>query len=115
VYSLAVHVRRVTANLPAAVHRGLVFDALGNEVLLKHLGVAVDQFPCVAVVQDRDNVSQRLDGLALAEVVAKRNGEARHFMIFLKPVLEQSALHVGRVWIASISPFVHGSAELFDE
>ncbi len=114
-HALAVQFRHVAAELPPAVHRGLELDVVGEQVLLEHRRVGLDQLLRVALAGDLDQPDQRLDRLALAEVVAERDGEAGDLVVLLEPVLEQPPRDVGRAGVAGCAPCVDRCADLWHE
>src|SRR5262249_13754817 len=97
------------------VHGGLEHDVVGDEVALIHLGIRLDERLCVSDARNLDQPGQRLDGLALAEVVAEGDTETGHFMVFLEPVLEESPRDLGRSFVTALSPDIHRGSDLRHE
>ena len=84
----ASKLRHVATQLPPTVHRGLERDVLGEELLLEDRSVSLDQLLRVALAADLHQPYQRLDRLALAEVVAERH--AGDLVVLVEPVFEQT-------------------------
>ena len=112
---LGVQLRHVAAQLPPPVHRGLEGDVLGEEVLLEDGRVRLDQLLRVALAGDLDQPDQRLDRLALAEVVAEGHAEAGDLVVLVEPVLKQPPRDLGGALVAARAPGVHRRADLRDQ
>ena len=74
--------------------------------------MTLDKLLSVVLARDLHQPRQRLDGLALAKVVAEGDAEAGNLVVLLEPIFEQPPCDLGRALVPARAPSRNLAAEL---